>query len=42
MKLSNVLLATDILLMLYYTVTGAQILATMLILMIPIIMNINN
>ena len=42
MKISNVLLVADITLMLYYTVTGAQILAIILIIMIPIIMNINN
>ena len=42
MRISRILLVADMILMLYYTVTGAQLMATMLIIMIPTIMNIDD
>ena len=42
MRISRILLVVDMILMLYYTITGAQLMATMLIILIPTIMNIDD
>jgi hypothetical protein len=42
MKISNVLLIINMITMLYYTITGAQFIAMVLILLIPVIMSIDN
>ena len=42
MKISNVMLIINMIIMLYYTITGAQFIAMVLILLIPVIMSIDN